>query len=59
MTAKADTLGKDLKQATQDVMGGKKDLPEENLCTCTQYWPFLAILLIFHTELAGVTCNVN
>ena len=59
MAAKADTLGKDIRQATRDIMASKKDLPEVKVCTCTQYWPFLAILLIFCTESAGVTFNVN
>ena len=59
MAAKADTLGTDLQQATRDVMAGKKDLPEVKVCTCTQHQPFLVILLIFHVELARVTCNVN
>ena len=47
MSAKADTLGSEIRQATRDVMASKKNLP------------FLAILLIFHTELARVKCNVN
>ena len=58
MAAKAHTLGGDLRQATQYVMGGKKDLPDMKVCTCTQYQPFSAILLIFHTKSAGVTCNL-
>ena len=59
MAAKADTLGTDLRQATRDIMASKKDLPEVKVCTCTQNQPFSAILLIFCTESAGVTCNVN
>ena len=49
----ADILGTDLQQATRDIMASKRDLPDVKVCTCTQYWPFLAILLIFHMELAG------
>ena len=59
MAAKANTLGRDIRQPTRDVMASKTNLPEVKVCTCTQYWPFLAILLIFRTESAGVTCNVN
>ena len=59
MAAKANTLGTDLRQATKDVMASKKDLPDVKVCTCTQNWPFLAILLIFHMESARVTCNIN
>ena len=58
MAAKAETLRRDLRQATRDVMAGKKDLPEVKVCTCTQYQPFLAMLLIFCTKSAGVTCNL-
>ena len=58
MAAKADTLGKDLRQTTRDVMAGKKDLPEVKVCTCTPYWPFSAILLIFRMKSARVTCNL-
>ena len=53
MAAKANTLRKDIRQATQDVMAGKHDLPAVKVCTCTQYRPFLAIQLIYRTELAG------
>ena len=59
MAAKADTLGRDIRQATRDIMASKKNLPEVKVCTCGQYQPFSAILLIFHRESAGVTCNVN
>ena len=53
MAAKAYTLGTDLRQATTDIMAGKKDLPDVKVCTCTQYQPFSAIQSIFCTELAG------
>ena len=59
MAAKADTLGRDLMQATCDVMAGKKDLPEVKVSTCTQYQLFSAIMLIFWMELAAVTCTVQ
>ena len=59
MAVKAETLGIHLQKATRDVMAGKKDLPEVKVCTCTQYQPFSAILLIFRMESARVTCNVN
>ena len=40
-------------------MTGKKDLPEVKVSTCTQYQPFLAIMLIFRMESAAVTCTVQ
>ena len=40
MAAKADTLRKDIRQVTWDVMAGKRDLPAVKVCTCTQYRPF-------------------
>ena len=53
MAVKADTLRKDTRQATRDVMAGKHDLPAVKVCTCTQYSLFLAIQLIYQTESAG------
>ena len=58
MAAKAEPLGRDLMQATCDVMAGKKDPPEVKVSSCTQYRPFLAIMLIFQMESATVTCTV-
>ena len=58
MAAKADTLGRDIRQATRDIMAGKKNLPEVKVCTCTQYQPFLAILLIFCMELKATNLDV-
>ena len=39
---------KDIRQATQDVMAGKCDLPVVKVCTCKQYWPFLANTFSIH-----------
>ena len=57
MEAKLATLGTDIRAATRAIMSGQKDLPEVKVCTCTQYRPILAILLLYRPESA--TLNVD
>ena len=57
MEAKPATLGTDIRAATRAIMSGQKDLPEVKVCTCTQYRPFLAILLFYWPESARLNVN--
>ena len=54
MAAKPDTLGPDIQRMARDIMAGKKDLLGVKVCTCIEYWPFSADIVILSDRIGQI-----